>query len=472
MTDTLVDTVAANLGGTALARLIAAMRGRVRTALDPDWDAERAAWALTVDQRPALVVRPLDAQDVRLAVRYAVEHDLRIAAQATGHNAAPLGDLSRTMLVRTDLMRGVAIDPVAMTARVEAGARWEDVTGPAAAHCLAALAGSAADVGVVGYTLGGGVSWLARSHGLASNSVVAVELVTPDGELRRVDDAHDPELFWALRGGGGSFGVVTALEFRLYPLTTVHAGALFWPLERAADVMHAWREWTETLPASVTSVARVLRFPPLPEIPEPMRGRSLVVVEAVFQDAAPVADAFLTDLRLLGPEIDTFAPTPIPALSLLHMDPPGPVPGIGHGALLTRLTPETLDAFLEIAATPRGETLLSAELRHLGGALAPGCSEGGVMSGLDGAYLLFAVGVAPTAEAGAALAAAIDELLGAIAPWRSGADYLNFAERPVDAERLFGADLPRLAEVARRVDPDGRLRANHPVTRRLEGARS
>lgn len=151
-----------------------------------------------------------------------------------------------------------------------------------------------------------------------------------------------------------------------------------------------------------------------------------------------MADAFLTDLRLLGPEIDTFAPTPIPALSLLHMDPPGPVPGIGHGALLARLTPETLDGFLAIAATPRGETLLSAELRHLGGVLAPGCSEGGVVSGLDGAYLLFAVGVAPTAEAGAALTAAIDELLGAIAPWRSGADYLNFAERPVDAERLFG----------------------------------
>jgi len=467
---TLIDSTADPTG--ALADLRSALRGRVRTPLDPDWDAERAAWALSVDQRPALVVRPADAEDVRLAVRYAAAHGLQVAPQATGHNAAPLGSLARTMLLRTDLMRRVTIDPVAMSARVEAGAQWQDVTGPAAVHGLAALAGSSPDVGVVGYTLGGGVSWLARSHGLAANSVTAIELVTVDGVLRRVDDAHDPELFWALRGGGGSFGVVTALEFRLYPLTTVHAGALFWPLERAADIMHAWREWTESLPASVMSVARVLRFPPLPDVPAPMRGRSFVIVEAVFQDAAPVADAFLSDLRRLSPEIDTFAPTSMPGLSLLHMDPPGPVPGLGDGALLAELTPEALDALLAVVATPRGEALMSAELRHLGAALAPGRSEGGAVSGLDGAYLLFAGGMAATPEAARAVGAAIDDALAAIAPWRSASDYLNFAERPVAAQRLFGATQSRLAAIAGLVDPHGVMRANHPVTRGADGAAS
>ena len=452
-------------GGASLAELRSAVRGRVSIPLDPDWDAQRAAWALAVDQRPAMVVRPLDAADVQHAVRFAAAHGLRIAAQGTGHNAGPLGDLSRTMLVRTDRMREVHIDPVAKSARVEAGVVWQEVTGRAAEHGLAALAGTSADVGVVGYTLGGGVSWLARSHGLASNSVTAVELVTPDGVLRRVDETHDPDLFWALRGGGGSFGVVTALEFRLYPITAVHAGALFWPLERAADVMHAWREWTEGLPASVTTVARVLRFPPAPELPEPLRGRSFVVVEAVMQDAVAVADALLADLRRLEPELDTFAPTPMPALSLLHMDPPGPMAGVGDGTMLRELDAEAIDAFLSVAATARGEALMSAEVRHLGGALAPGRSEGGVVSGLDGAFLLFAGGMAMDPASTDASSLAVDALLAAVAPWRSQTDYLNFRERPASAERLFGPERDRLRALAHRIDPAGRMHANHPVTR-------
>ncbi|WP_460772113.1 FAD-binding oxidoreductase [Microbacterium sp. GXF7504] len=461
---TVITPVRAPFGGTPLAELRAAVRGEVRIPMDPDWDAARAAWALAVDQRPAIVVRPADAADVQHAMRFAVAHGLRVAAQGTGHNAAPLGDLSRTMLVRTDLMRGVRIDPATKSARVEAGVCWVEVTRPAAGHGLAALAGSSADVGVVGYTLGGGVSWLARSHGLAANSVTAIELVTPDGELRRVDGAHDPDLFWALRGGGGSFGVVTAIEFRLYPITSVHAGALFWPLEHAADVMHAWREWTEGLPASVMTAARVLRFPPLPDVPEPMRGRAFVVVEAVIQDAAPVADALLAELRRLEPEIDTFAATPMPALSLLHMDPPGPVPGIGDGAVLGPLDPTGVDAF--VAAAVRGEALMSAELRCLGGALAPGCVEGGAVSGIEGAYLLFAGGMAPDREAAAVTTAALDDLLDAVAPWRAPVDYLNFSERPAAPERVFGPALERLRTVAAAVDPNGVMHANHPVRRR------
>ncbi len=443
--------------------LRAELSGRVATPRDADWDESRSAWALSVDQRPELVVRPADAADVRAAVRFALAEGLRIAPQGTGHNAAPLGDLAGTMLLRTDLMRGVRIDAARMIARVDAGVVWADVTHRAAAHGLAALAGSSPDVGVVGYTLGGGLSWLGRSHGLAANSVTAIQLVTADGVLRRVDDEHDPELFWALRGGGGSFGIVTAIEFRLYPIETVYAGALFWPLDRAADVLHAWRAWTGGLPASVTSVGRVLRFPPLPELPPFLAGRSFVVVEAAFQDAPAVADAFLADLRRLGPDIDTFASQPVERLAELHMDPPGPVPGVGHGALLRELSAETLDAFLGAAATSRGDALLSVELRHLGGALAPGRGEGGAVDSLDGAFLTFAVGIAPTPEAGAAITAAVDNLLAALAPWRSERDYLNFAERPTAAASVFGPNLERLRAVKERVDPRRVIRANHPV---------
>jgi hypothetical protein len=471
MSLTLIDASAAP-GGAPVEDLRAAFSGRVSTPADADWDAERAAWALNVDQRPALVVRPRDERDVVAAVRFAAAAGLRIAAQGTGHNAAPLGDLAGTMLVRTDLMRGVRIDPVAKSARVDAGALWQDVTVPAAEHGLAALAGSSPDVGVVGYTLGGGVSWLARSHGLAANSVTAVELVTPDGVLRRVDESTDRELFWALRGGGGAFGVVTAMEFRLYPITAVHAGALFWPVERAAEVMNAWRAWTDELPASVTSLVRVLNLPPIPDVPEPLRGRSFAIVEAVFQDAAPVADAILADLRRLEPELDTFAQVSPLELSHLHMDPPGPVPCAGGGALLTDLTSDAIDAVLSIAASAQGRALASTEIRHLGGALAPGRSDGGVVSGLDGSFLLFTVGMAETRDAERWLVEVIDALVRSLAPWRSPWDYLNFVERPVDARRLFGPDLDQLAAIADRVDPRGLMRSNHPVTRRIDEVRS
>ncbi len=257
--------------------------GRVVRPGDPDWDAARAAWHLEVDQRPEAVVIAASTRDVIAAVNTARRCGFRVAAQSTGHNAGPLGDLAGTILVRMHEMREVQVDPVTRVARAEGGAQWQDVTAPAAEHGLAALAGSAADVGVAGYTLGGGVSWLARSHGLSANSVVAIEVVTADGVLRRVDEDHDPELFWALRGGGGSFGVVTALEFRLYPITEVYAGVLFFPLERAAEVLHAWREWVPGVPESVTSVGRVLRFPPLPDLPPFLSGQSYVVVEATCQ---------------------------------------------------------------------------------------------------------------------------------------------------------------------------------------------
>lgn len=453
MTDTMTYPTAAD-------ELRARIRGRVTTPSDPEWDAERAAWALSFDQRPALVVRAADVDDVRIAVQYAAEHGLRVAAQGTGHNAHPLGDLGDTVLLRTDLMRGVRIDADRRTARVDAGVVWQEVVDAAAAHDLAALAGSSADVGVVGYTLGGGVSWLARSHGLAANSVTAIELVTADGELRRVDHDHDPELFWALRGGGGAFGVVTAMEFRLYPITSVHAGALFWPIDRAAEVLQAWRHWTVDLPASVMSSARVMKFPPLPQVPEPMRGRAFVIVEAVLQDA-DIADEVLGGLRALGPLMDTFAPTPMAALSALHMDPPGPTPGIGEGALLRALEPESIDAFLRVVIAR--DALMSAEFRVLGGALAPDREEGGVVSGMHGRYVMFAGGLTLTPEASAVTRAAVDDLLVALAPWRSETDYLNFAERTVSAERLFGADLARLLIIKRRVDPCDLVRSNHPL---------
>ena len=262
--------------------LRARLYGEVYGPDDEGWDEARRAWNLAVDQRPAAVALPITDADVVEIVNFAREEGLRVAPQGTGHGASALAGLDDTILLSTKRMRGVRIDPNARRARVRAGAIWQDVTAPASAYGLAPLAGSAHDVGVVGYTLGGGLSWLAREHGFACDSVTAIELVTADGALVRTDERNDPELFRALRGGGGNFGVVTSMEFKLYPVSELTGGALLWPQERAEEIFNAWREWTTTVPNHVTSLCRLLNVPPLPDVPEPLRGRSFVVVEAAI----------------------------------------------------------------------------------------------------------------------------------------------------------------------------------------------
>src|SRR6516225_4920070 len=218
-TMSITDTLASR----DLEALPAAIAGQVFVPGEAGYDRARQAWNLAVDQRPAVVVEAGSAADVAQAVRFARAHGMRIAPQGTGHGAGPLEPLDGAMLLRTTRMRTVHIDPAARAARAEAGAVWQDVTVPAAQYGLAALAGSSTTVGVTGYTLGGGLGWLARRYGLAANSVTAAELVTPDGDLVRADADHQSDLFWAVRGGGG-IGVVTALEMRLYPVRELYAG--------------------------------------------------------------------------------------------------------------------------------------------------------------------------------------------------------------------------------------------------------
>jgi FAD/FMN-containing dehydrogenase len=242
--------------------------GKVVLPGDERYDGAWRAWNLAVDQRPAAVAFPESAAEVAAAIRYAAGRGLRVAAQGTGHNAGPLGPLADTVLVRTDRMRGIRIDRKTRTARAEAGVIWIDVVQAAATDGLATLAGSSPDVGVTGYTLGGGLSFLGRKYGLAASNVTAAELVTADGRLVRADHEHEPDLFWALRGGGGSFGVVTALEFRLFPHTQAYAGALWYPIGRAPEVLHAWRELTRgPVPDELTHDRTAAQLPADPADP-------------------------------------------------------------------------------------------------------------------------------------------------------------------------------------------------------------
>jgi FAD/FMN-containing dehydrogenase len=429
---------------------------------DESWDEARRAWNLAVDQQPAAVALPETADDIVEIVDFAREHGLRVAPQGTGHNAGPLGWLDDTILLKTSRMRRVEIDPESRRARVEAGVLWMEVTEAAAEHGLAALAGSSPDVGVVGYSLGGGLSWLARKHGLAANNITAIELVTSDGRHVRCDAENEPDLFWALRGGGGNFGVVTSIDFRLFPIAEVYAGWLIFPMERGAEVLNAWREWTETVPDEMTSVGRLLNIPPLPVVPEPLRGRSVVVVETIFIGDEADGAELIAPLRALGPEIDTHAMMPASALQTLHMDPEEPIPGKGDGMMLDAFTPDAVARLTDLVRSD--SPLLSVEIRHLGGAVGRTSPDHGVLASLEAEYLMFAVGIPMTPELGEAIERHVALLLRALSRWDAGRMYLNFAEEPRSGRSLFGEDgYARLRRVKTEVDPDNLFHANHQV---------
>jgi hypothetical protein len=443
--------------------LRAVIAGDVHAPGDAGYDEARSAFNLAVDLRPAAIVIADSSSDVVNAIRFARSTGLRIAPQGTSHGASALESLDNAILLKTTRMRGVEIYPATRTARVEAGAEWQDVTVPAAEHGLAALAGSAPDVGVVGYTLGGGLGWLARRYGLSANSVVAVDIVTPDGRLVRADKHVEPDLFWAVCGGGGSVGVVTAIEIQLYPVREVYAGALFFPLERAAEVLHAWREWTDTVPDEVTSIGRIIQFPPLEEVPEPLRGKSFALVEAAYLGDDFEGAELIRPLRELGPVMDTFATIPAPALQQLHMDPPEPVPYEGDGMFLADAPAGAIDALVAAAGIGSNSPLLSVEFRQLGGALARGPKDA-AQGSIEARFGMFAVGMAMTPEMAEAVGSHVRMLKATLAPWRADFDYYNFVESQAQASEVLPQDsYKRLRQIKAKYDPAEMIVSAHPV---------
>jgi FAD binding domain/Berberine and berberine like len=436
--------------------------GAVALPSDDGYDAARQAFNLAVDQRPAAVVYPCNAQEVAAVVGFARSRGLRVAPQSTGHNAGPLGGLERTILLKTSGMHAVTIDAERRIARAEAGVLWEDVVDAASAHGLYALHGSSPDVGVVGYSLGGGMGWLARSHGFQTNNLTAIELVTADGTLVRTDRENDPELFWALRGGGGNFGVVTAIEFKLFPIAQVYAGFMMWDWTHAERVLTAWAEWALDAPDEVTTSIRILQLPPLPDLPEFLRGRQIVMIDGAVQGDDHAA--ILAPLRALEPELDTFATVPAASLVRLHQDPEEPMPFTSESALIAELTPAAIRAFVMLAGPGSNSPLLMAELRQGGGALARVTPGHGALAKLDAPFILFAGGLAIDADMEAAVLAQAGHLKAALEPWTAPGQYLNFAEHQVDTSESYGAfTYRRLQAVKARVDPDNLIHANHSL---------
>lgn len=431
---------------------------------EPAYDAARTPWNVSVDQRPAAVATPTTVDEVRLVVRSAAAVGLRVAPQGTGHGALALAeqDLSAVVLVRTTSLTRVTVDAERRECRAESGAVWEQVVDAAAPYGLATLHGSSPDVGVAGLSLGGGIGWYARKLGMAANAITAVELVTADGRLRRVDAEHDTELFWAVRGGGGNFGVVTAIEMRLFDVPDVYAGQLVWDIADFERVLRVWNDWAPDAPEEISTSLRAMRFPPIPEVPEHLRGRQVTVLDGAVLGSDEQAVRLLAPFRGLTPQIDTWQRVPASSIVRLHGDPEGPTPGVGCGTLVHRLDEDAITSYVAAVGPEADTTVLMAELRQLGGALAREPEGAGAMATMRGDYAAYFVTIAPLPQLVEPSRQATLAMLASLEGVHSGGEYLNLSERRVDPAAAFGAERwQRLLEVRRRVDPSGLFLGNH-----------
>ena len=463
-TITRLDGSTVTLDDERLTELRGTFRGEVVAPGDAGYDEARTGGfnELYAERRPGLVVRCTGTADVIDAVGLAATERLLVAVRGGGHSIAGHSSVDGGLLIDLGAMNGVWVDPDARTVTAQGGATWGDVDREAQAFGLAVPGGIISTTGIGGITLGGGIGWLHRKLGLACDTLRSAQLVTADGRLIRTSADEEPDLFWALRGGGGNFGAVVAIEFELIPMRQVHAGMMLFPIERAREVMQTWREWTSEVPDSVTTSIRIMQFPPMPELPPFLRGRGVVLIDGALVEDAGRAGELLAPLRALGPEMDTFADMAPVGLSRIHMDPEQPMPGMSDSMMLDELTAETVDALVDATGPGSGSPLLLVELRHLGGAL--GRYAGGALSRFDGEYLYFAAGIPMDPAVVAALETHFAIVGAALAPASSGRHYLNFAERAVDPVAFFGEETcARLRKEKAEVDPLEIFRGNHEI---------
>jgi FAD/FMN-containing dehydrogenase len=457
------------IDGSTFETLRAGLWDAAYTPGDEGYDEARSAWNLTADQRPALVVMAEDAAHVVAAVRLARERGLGVGVMATGHGAASLPHGG--VLINTSHMKGVHVDPETRTARVEAGAKWKDVIPEAQKFGLAGLLGSTSDVSVTGYTTGGGFAWLGRKYGFNADSVIQAEVVTADGELLRVSPDENADLFYGIKGGGGNFGIVTSLEFSLYPLTHVYGGNIYYPIERAPEVLEHYARWIEALPDEMTTAVVFLNFPPIPEIPPYLRSQSFIAVRGAY-----CGDRLETGKELMRPwyegfgepDVDDMRVIPYAAMDAISMDPPDPVGADVRVERLGELTPEAISALVEVAGANSGSPLVELEIRQLGGALSRTPDQPSAIGHRDSRFMMIVIGATPTPKVAKLVRAHHARVAEAMRPFATGATYVNFLNlEEATPERVQAAYSPevweRLVALKDRYDPGNLFRFNRNI---------
>lgn len=451
----------------ALAALHIALPGRVYTPAHEHYAASVAGFGLADAITPDVVVMAESAADVVAAVNFARVQGLPVGVHATGHNFG--ASFEGGLRVNTSRMQGFAIDPAAQTARVEAGVRWGAVVQAAHQHGLAPLNGSSPLVGVVGYSLFGGFGWLLRKFGAAVDSVTAVELVTADGQQLRASADEHADLFWALRGASGNFGIVTALEFKLHPVSHIYGGALFFPLEQARDVFDAYRTLTETAPDELTTSIVMARVPPLPELPPFLRGRAIITVRGAFVGGPEEGARLMQPLRNVeGLLADTFQMMPYSQSASISNDPTTPTPVWRRTAMLRDISPELVETLIAANGADSATPVTVLEIRHLGGAMTRVPDDAASFSQRHAPFLMQTLCVMMSPEHAVVAKHNTQRVNEAIQPFTTGGVLPSWlGDGDHGAERVRAGFSPehyaRLAELKRRYDPENMFCQNHNV---------
>jgi FAD/FMN-containing dehydrogenase len=452
-----VDTVMSTFGHT--------FSGPVFRPGDEGYDAERAGFNLAVDHHPELVVGAACDADVAAAVRVAAAGGLGLAVQATGHG--PSAPADGALLVSTRRMDEVRVDPVSRTAVVGAGVRWQQVLDQAVPYGLAPLNGSNPQVGAVGYTLGGGIGLLGRRYGYAADHVRSLDVVTADGKLRRVSADRNPDLFWALRGGKGNFGVVVRMEIELMPVARLFGGGLYFPGEATADVLHAYREWTQTVPEEMASSIMLIRYLDDPVVPAPLRGRYVTHVRIAYSGPLDRGERIVRRLRRVGPRLlDTVTEMPYREVGSIHHEPTEPVAAYDTNVMLAELAAETVDTIVSLAG-PEADAPFILELRHHGGAYARPAAVPNAVGGRDAAFTLLFASLFESNRR-EEIRSIHDLVHDKLRPWTTGGSYLNFlgvGDVATDRVRtaFTPADYARLTSLKSTYDPTNVFCVNHNI---------
>jgi FAD/FMN-containing dehydrogenase len=457
---------------TGLERLSDAFHGVVIGPDDEGYDEARTIWNGAIDRRPACVARCTGVADVVAAVRFARDHDLEIAVRGGGHGVAGAAVCDEGVVIDLSAMRAVSVDPAGRTAWVQGGALWGDVDHETQAHGLATTGGIIGHTGVAGLTLGGGLGFLMRKHGLAVDNLLAAEVVTADGGIVRASADEHPDLFWALRGGGGNFGVVTAFRFALHPVgPTVMAGPVFWAADDTTDVLRFYRDFAADAPDDLGTVVRLGTVPPLPAIPEHLHCRPAIAVACCHPGSVDDGERAVRALRRFGtPLVDLLAPSPYAAFQGGFDDT---VPHGWHyywkGTNLAALSDDAI-AVIADHAYAAGSPRSYAAMFHMGGAVARVPDEATAFAGRDAAHNIVIDAAwlrEQSGEHAAAESAWARRFLHALQPHGAGGVYVNFLDSDDDSSRVrlaYGDRIyRRLAEVKARYDPDNVFHHNKNI---------
>ncbi|RJQ81219.1 FAD-binding oxidoreductase [Pseudonocardiaceae bacterium YIM PH 21723] len=458
---------------SALSGGIAELRRRVRGAVtlpgDEAYDQERTGFQLHEPRTPDVIVTATDTDDVRGAVAFAAEHGLPVAVLSAGHGLGAFIDGG--MLIRTSGLRELHVDPQRRSARMAAGVQWQQVIEAAAPYGLAPLSGSTPLVGAVSYVLGGGIGLLARKFGYAADHVRGLELVTPDGRLRQVTADSDPDLFWAVRGAGGNFGVVTSLEVDLFPVSSLYGGSLYFDPTGVPEVLRQWIRWTADVPDDMTTSIAMIPFPDVPFLPPMLRGRHVLQLRVAYAGDSVTGERLVAPLRAAGPVLlDGLGEVPYLKSETICNDPTDPNPFYSTNAMLEDLDSADADAIMSIAG-PGGKFPCVVEIRHLGGALARPATVPNAVGHRDARFLLgvgsrFSSQV-PGAEELDRVRVTHRTVLDTVRA-RSRGQYLNFLSgesADIDAVRASydSQDYVRLTQLKAQYDPNNLFRLNHNI---------